>query len=82
MAKPDYATLLKQIAETTDPALKAELEAECYQFPEPLTEEEEGLFDFLPKGYVENNPGYDDGEYVSYAGVYISANGQYSGEYP
>ena len=40
MAKPDYATLLGQIAVETDPTAKAVLEAQCFVFLEPLTEAE------------------------------------------
>ena len=38
MAKPDYETLLGQIAAETDPT-QSVLEAQCFVFLEPLTEE-------------------------------------------
>ena len=47
MAKPDYASLLAQIAAETDATAKAALEAQCYQFPEPLTAAEEDLFNYV-----------------------------------
>ena len=47
MAKPDYETLLGQIAAETDPTAKAALEAQCFVFLEPLTEAEKELFAYL-----------------------------------
>ena len=82
MAKPNYQQLLSQIAQETDPEIKEQLEAECYQFTEELTEEEKELFDYVSKSYIENNPGtepyvetdfypFDDALKVdSYVGVY------------
>lgn len=57
MSKPNYASLLAQIAAETDPTAKAALEAQCYQFPEPLTAEEENLFNYVSTDYLEANPG-------------------------
>ena len=71
MAKPKYASLLAQIAAETDPTAKAALEAQCYQFPEPLTKEEENLFNYVEEGYIEDNPGTT----TAYVGVYYGEDG-------
>lgn len=57
MSKPNYASLLAQIAAETDPTAKAALEAQCYQFPEPLTAAEENLFNYVSTDYLIGNPG-------------------------
>tara|TARA_B100002019_G_scaffold283492_1_gene289955 strand:+ start:32 stop:274 length:243 start_codon:yes stop_codon:yes gene_type:complete len=80
MAKPDYATLLGQIAAETDPTAKQALIDECYVFLEPLTEAEEDLFGYVPRNYYENNPGTDDdGNFISYIGVYYNQAGANTG---
>ena len=80
MAKPDYETLLGQIAAETDPDRKQELIDECYVFLEPLTEAEEDLFGYVPRNYYENNPGTDDdGNFISYIGVYYNQAGANTG---
>jgi hypothetical protein len=71
MSKPDYASLLAQIAVETDPTAKAALEAQCYQFPEPLTPAEEDLFAFVNSDYIQDNPGTT----TSYIGVYYGDSG-------
>ena len=58
MSKPNYASLLAQIAAETDPSAKAALEAQCYQFPEPLTAAEENLFNYVSTDYLIGNPGF------------------------
>ena len=67
MAKPDYETLLGQIAAETDPTAKQALIDQCYVFLEPLTEYEEDLFSFTFRDYIADNP-TDDGE--SFVGKY------------
>ena len=57
MSKPNYASLLAQIASETDATAKAALEAQCYQFPEPLTAAEEDLFNYVSTDYIIGNPG-------------------------
>jgi hypothetical protein len=57
MSKPNYASLLAQIAAETDATAKAALEAQCYQFPEPLTAAEEDLFNYVSTDYIIANPG-------------------------
>jgi hypothetical protein len=74
VSNPDYATLLKQIAEETDPVLKQQLIEQCYVFNEPLTEEEKSLFDYVDNGYVKDNPGYNN-EFKSYVGTYYDEEG-------
>jgi hypothetical protein len=59
MAKPDYETLLHEIAIETDPVKKAELEAQCYVFTEELTDAEKNLFNYVQAGYIEKNPDKD-----------------------
>lgn len=71
MAKPDYATLLGQIAAETNPAAKQLLIEQCYQFPEELTPAEEALFDFIAKDYFEDTPGPT----TSYIGIYYAEDG-------
>ena len=71
MAKPNYASLLAQIAAETDPTAKAALEAQCYRFPEPLTAAEENLFNYVEEGYIEDNPGTT----TAYVGVYYGEDG-------
>lgn len=36
---------------------------------------------YFYSGYVVNNPGYVANTYISFAGIYISANGEYTGTY-
>tara|TARA_B100000579_G_scaffold347289_1_gene300325 strand:- start:14350 stop:14535 length:186 start_codon:yes stop_codon:yes gene_type:complete len=57
MAKPDYATLLPQIAAETDSDAKQLLINQTYIFTEELTQAEKNLFgyvdsDYLPINYV------------------------------
>lgn len=84
MAKPDYATLLGQIAveknkETPNTALIEALTEECYVFnyDDLPTEQEKQLFSYVLDGYVEDNPGRDEANtFVSYIGVYFSDEGE------
>ena len=46
MAKPDYATLLSQIAAASGDT-KTALEAQCYVFEEELTDAEKDLFNYV-----------------------------------
>jgi hypothetical protein len=54
---PNYASLLAQIAAETDPTTKQNLIDQCYQFVEPLTEDEQELFEYVEFGYIDGNPG-------------------------
>lgn len=76
MSKPDYAVLLAQIAQETDPVLKQILIDQCYVFTELLTLEEIELFDYAKFGYVEDNPGVRGNSYSSYVGTYYSPEGE------
>lgn len=71
MPKPNYVALFAQIAVETDPAVKADLQAQAYTFTPPiplpegeavddylLTPEEIELFNFTEDDYVVDNPGY------------------------
>lgn len=81
MAKPNYASLLAQIAVETDPIAKQALIDQCYVFTEPLTEAEEDLFGYVVRDCFEDNPGEDpQGNYVSYVGVYFSPTGERTDE--
>jgi len=78
MAKPDYATLLGQIAVETDPVVKQQLIDQCYVFTEPLTNEEKDLFGYINSDYFVDNPSatesfLDDGvlKAKSFVGVYF-----------
>lgn len=82
MTNPDYATLLAQIAATSDPIRKAALIAECYVFNETPTAEEITLFEYVAEGYIEDNPGDIDDVYSSYVGVYINQDEEYTGIRP
>lgn len=78
-AKPDYANLLPLAAGEPDATVKAKLTTEAYRFTAPLSEAEEDLFNFVPRGYIENNPGFDSSNnWVSYLGSYPNPN---TGEY-
>lgn len=68
MAKPDYKTLLGQIASETDSDQKQVLIDKCYVFLEPLTQEEEDLFAYSVRGYFADNP---DDDKNSFVGVYL-----------
>ena len=76
MAKPDYATILGQIASETDPTAKAALEAQCYVFTEALTAAEEELFGYVNDNYLLFNPGTEANSFKSYVGVYYSDTGE------
>lgn len=81
MAKPNYAALAVQIANTAvGSAERTTLVNQFYVFNETLTEAEEDLFGFVPRDYFENNPGTDDdGNFVSYIGVYYNQAGANTG---
>jgi hypothetical protein len=79
MTKPDYKTLLAQIAQETDPVRKQELIDECYVFTEELTDEEKELFGYMNDDYVEKNPGIAGNMFSSYVGIYINQEGERTG---
>ena len=76
MAKPDYETLLGQIAAETDPTAKAALEAQSFVFLEPWTEAEKELFAYLDNDYLICNPGREANSFKSYVGTYFSDTGE------
>lgn len=76
MPKPDYAGLFAQIAIETDPVIKEQLRLQAYDFSVPfplpdgetiedyeLTKHEKELFAYTYDGYIEDNPGYAEGDY-------------------
>ena len=75
MAKPDYATLLSQIAAASGDT-KTALEAQCYVFDEELTDTEKNLFNYVFDEYLTPNPGTESGTFKSYVGVYYSDTGE------
>lgn len=77
MPNPDYATLLPLIAAETDPVARQALIDECYQFIEPLTPEEEGLFGYMDYDYVADVD-QDYPAYTEYVGAYYDADGNSS----
>lgn len=79
---PLYAEGLITIASEEDPEVKSLLLAEIYQFLVELTPEEREPFGYMVPDYVENDPGIVGNAFASYVGVYISQEGEYSGEYP
>ena len=78
---PNYADLFALLAITTDPILRQELEDQIYQFNAPLTPEEAQLFDYVYQDYIINNPGIQGNSFSSYVGIYISQEGEYTGDY-
>ena len=74
MAKPDYETLLSQIAAASG-AAKTALELQCYVFEEELTDTEKNLFNYVSDEYFLFNPGTDSGTFKSYVGVYFNDTG-------
>lgn len=79
-AKPDYASIFELLANEEDQEVKQKLQEEAYKFTAPLTEEEKSIFSYIPIGYMEDNPGYnDEGEWVSYVGSFPNPDtGEYS----
>jgi hypothetical protein len=79
-AKPDYANLLPLVATEPDETVKSKIQEQAYRFTAPLSTTEEDLFNYVPREYVENNPGYDDANnWVSYLGSYPNPDtGEYS----
>ncbi len=79
---PLYAEGLTTIQQEEDAEVKALLVSEVYQFLFDLTPEERSVFSYMEPDYVENDPGIVGNAFSSYVGVYISQEGEYSGEYP
>ena len=75
MAKPDYETLLSQIAAASG-AAKTALELQCYVFEEELTDTEKNLFNYVSDEYLSFNPGTESETFKSYVGVYYSDTGE------
>ena len=71
MPKPNYASLLAQIAAETDPDEKDDLIEDCYQFTEELTAAEKELFNYVSSDYMEDTPGTT----TSYVGIYYGNSG-------
>ena len=74
MAKPDYETLLSQIAAASGDT-KTALELQCYVFEEELTDTEKNLFNYVSDEYFLFNPGTDSGTFKSFVGVYFNDSG-------
>ncbi len=70
--KPVYSTLLSRIATEADPVEKQKLIDECYDFSQPLTKEEEDLFNYVSDDYLVDNPGTT----TAYIGKYYGENGE------
>lgn len=52
-----------------------------FTFDSPPSAAEVEAFEYAEYDYFENNPGYVNGTYVSFVGVYFNANGTMSGIY-
>lgn len=52
-----------------------------YTFDSVPTAAEVEMFEYVSYDYVEKTPGYDSNNYISYVGIYYSANGEISGIY-
>lgn len=76
---PNYAVLLQQIAQETDPIIRQQLIDQCYVFNVPLTEAEKDLFNYCSSGYIDKNPGIVGNSFASYVGVYVSDQGEFTG---
>jgi hypothetical protein len=79
---PLYEEGLSTIASEEDVDVKAALVSEVYQFLFDLTNEEREVFGYMKSDYIANDPGIVGNAFSSYVGVYISQEGEYSGEYP
>jgi len=86
MPKPNYLAIAAQLETETDPAIRASLLAQLYDFSPPsplppgesiedylLTPEEEELFGYVDNDYVEPNPGtlLEQGEEFVVAGYVV-----------
>ena len=78
MSNPNYLDLYIQITNETDPDIKEQLIAELYRFENFLSAEEAGIFAYTLPDYIEDTPGYRDGVYSSYVGIYYSDLGEVS----
>ena len=68
MAKPNYSSLLSQIAAESDSDAKQLLIDQCYIFNLELTTAEKDLFNYIADDYIADNP---DNNNVSYIGEYL-----------
>lgn len=68
MAKPNYSSLLSQIAAESDSDAKQLLIDQCYIFNLELTAAEKDLFNYVADDYIIDNP---DNDNVSYIGEYL-----------
>jgi uncharacterized protein YoxC len=62
----------KESQKTSKEAAKAVDITNCYKFPEPITEAEKDLFNYVSDAYISNNPGTT----TSYVGKYYGENGE------
>lgn len=81
VGNPLYNEGLLTIGQEEDAEVKNLLIAEIYQFLFDLTPEERSPFGYFELDYLENDPGIVGNAFSSYVGVYISQEGEYSGEY-
>lgn len=78
MANPNYLDLYVQITNETDPVVKQQLIDQLYEFENFLSAEEAGIFAYVLPDYIADNPGYPNGIYSSYVGIYYSDDGEIS----
>ena len=62
----------KETEKTTKESVKEVDILACYVFPEPITKEEENLFNYVSEEYIIDNPG----AVSSYVGKYYGENGE------
>tara|TARA_B110000977_G_scaffold63836_1_gene86817 strand:+ start:16454 stop:16714 length:261 start_codon:yes stop_codon:yes gene_type:complete len=81
--KPNYRSLLAQIAAETDPVEKQRLIDLTYQFVfDDINEEDRIAFSYVDDDYVVPNPGYQPygpetaGLFAAYVGLYYSDEGE------
>lgn len=61
----------KESQKATKEAAKAQDITDCYKFPEPITEAEKDLFNYVSTDYLEDTPGTTS----SYIGIYYGEDG-------
>lgn len=61
----------KESQKTSKEAAKAVDITNCYKFPEPITEAEKDLFNYVSDAYISDNPGTT----TSYVGKYYGEDG-------
>lgn len=59
----------------------AELDTSGFTFTSVPTKEETEIFEYVGFDYIDENPGYPGGIFLSYVGIYFNEDGELSGIY-